>query len=570
MLNAVVCAGAALITAALSHVDRCARLSRLNVDTLIDLVGRYALAYLAINVVKRFSDVVTGARQVCRTCQFGIRTVENIKIFTVCGEDCTIQICPQCAPGHIKTSVVDFIMQRTLEDVDPDQGSLDELLIRLPKCQHVFTVETLDGHCGMTDYYQREEPDGRWLRLKEPPIGFKSPPTCPTCRTAITSPRYGRVFKRADLDILELNVASQMSRSLERVKTSIQSFSKANAEAALTNAATGFKLGNSKVPGKTRKARNKARTALLKAERDVLTPEACLNPGNKQYHGCSDAGVKLWRECTQALMNVHTQAVNTAATRSAHLNAWEAAFSCLYEQEMDLAIGDPTRAPRKPAEYAMRAAKSAVGQPRPRADKRFAVEAMWLTIDIRFLLADLTQAWLKAASNKGSSHTTEEHSSWATYINFVLRTCQHDAQIALNVTEASESRRQMTRSHLYLMRAELELFRFNFEMSKQKGTLKDQREELAVTASEKGTTAETSMKMIVMDHVLVLSSIAEHQWLQENFIGAAQTIVDEWRSIERTIRMDTFYQPVSIEEKMEIVKSMGFCKWHLTLHRAEC
>jgi hypothetical protein len=459
--------------------------------------------------------------------------------------------------------VVDFIMQRTLGDVDPDQETLDELLIKLPKCQHVFTVETLDGLCCMTDYYQREEPDGKWLRLQDPPTGFKSPPTCPTCRAAITSPRYGRIFKRADLDILELNVASQMSRSLGKVWSSVQSLSKANSEAAITNAAAGFKLNNGKVSAKARKSRKKERAAMLKAERDVLAPWASLNPGNKSYHGCSEAGATLWRKTTQPLLDAYARAVEIATTRSAHLIAWEAAFSFLYEQEMNSAIKDPENAPRKPTEYAMRAAKSAVGQPRPRADKRFAVEAIWLAIETRFLLTDLTRAWLKAASLKDSSHTTEEHSAWATYISFVLRTCRHDSQIALNIAELSESRKQMTRSQLYLMRAELELFGFNVEMTTRKGTMIEQRENLAVTAGERGQTAEAEMKKVVADHEVVFRSSSERKWLQDNFVGAAQAIVDEWKTIERTIRMDTFYQPVSIEEKMEIVKSMGFSEYHV-------
>jgi hypothetical protein len=134
----------------------------------------------------------------------------------VCGEDCSIQICPLCAPREIKENVVDSITCKKLEDIDLEQGTLEELLITLPNCSHVFTVKTLDGICEMQEYYRRDGPDGRWLGFKDPPTSFRKPPACPTCRQAITSPRYGRVFKRADLDILENNVASQMSQALKR------------------------------------------------------------------------------------------------------------------------------------------------------------------------------------------------------------------------------------------------------------------------------------------------------------------------------------------------------------------
>ena len=83
----------------------------------------------------------------------------------------------------------------------PEQGTLDERIITNPDCRHVFTVETLDGHCSMSDYYEQGT-DGEWKALKLPAPGYKKPPTCPTCRTAIRTPRYGRIYKRADLDIL--------------------------------------------------------------------------------------------------------------------------------------------------------------------------------------------------------------------------------------------------------------------------------------------------------------------------------------------------------------------------------
>ena len=108
----------------------------------------------------------------------------------VCGEDCYIQICPSCADANTKSKVVDFIMGRTMEDIDINQNTLDEILITLPICSHSFTVETLDGHCDMTQFY-RGGAEERWIGFQNPPTGFLKPPTCPMCRSAITSPRYG-------------------------------------------------------------------------------------------------------------------------------------------------------------------------------------------------------------------------------------------------------------------------------------------------------------------------------------------------------------------------------------------
>ena len=67
--------------------------------------------------------------------------------------------------------MADFVMQRTLAEIDPDLESLDEMVITIPSCHHTFTVETLDGHCSMSEFYTCG-PDRKWLGLSSP-IGFK-------------------------------------------------------------------------------------------------------------------------------------------------------------------------------------------------------------------------------------------------------------------------------------------------------------------------------------------------------------------------------------------------------------
>lgn len=92
-------------------------------------------------------------------------------------------------------------MGKQLCDIDPHGEELDELIITLT-CGHIFTVETLDGVCELERYYTRDEDDA-WASIAPPPQGLKRPPTCPHCREPIKSLRYGRVYKRADLDMSE-------------------------------------------------------------------------------------------------------------------------------------------------------------------------------------------------------------------------------------------------------------------------------------------------------------------------------------------------------------------------------
>ncbi|KZT10660.1 P-loop containing nucleoside triphosphate hydrolase protein [Laetiporus sulphureus 93-53] len=475
---------------------------------------------------------------------------------SVCGEECFIQVCPICAVDEVRSSVVDLIMQRTLADVEPENETLDDLLITIPACGHVFTVETLDGHCGMSEYYRREGIDGKWLGLQAPPIGFQKPPTCPTCRAALTAPRYGRVFKRADLDILENNVASSMSRSLGRIQADVQSIAKGELETRLPVAAEKILPGRMNVQVK---AILKKQRSLLRATRDSPIPRRALDPADGELHGIPISDAKEWKKITFKILAAYGDAVKVAETRSAHVRAWQASFAYLFQNEMDRAASEPERAPKNPQEYAMRVARMGVGQPQPRADKRFVVEAIWVTINLRLMLSDLGAVWMEGL-HKRESYPARNRRAWGAYVLFILRSCAADAQIALGIAEESGSRRQKTRTALLLMRVSLERFRFNILMARQDRRYQEERTKLQDAAANNFKEASDYVETVMEEHRRARGDAAESEeiWLAENFSQAAMAIIDEWRAIEKSIREETFYSPVSLDELTAVAQSFSF------------
>jgi hypothetical protein len=515
------------------------------------------LAYLATNAASSHCVVATFVHRV-----FVSPNSRNFFYLTraclVCGEDCSVQICPLCAPEHVKDTVVDIIMYRKLGEIDLEQETLDEILITLPGCRHVFTVETLDGICDMNQFYARDDANNHWLDFVDPPTGFRKPPTCPTCRAAITSPRYGRIFKRADLDILENNVASQMSHSLGNVHQLMGLLSHVDIGSRVATDAGRTKVKHTYLDPKDSKSRKKAQATLLNGtkSRQVPTPLDTLNPGNQKFHSVAPSAAQAWQVAIGQLLTIYAQAGQIAETRSAHVNAWEAAFSCLYEQEATASLDDPAHAPRRPAEHAMRVARMKVGQPPPRADKRFLVEAFWVTLDLRFTLASLAQAWMEAAGNN-KLYAIVQLQIWATYVGFILRTCCQDAQIAFDIATESGSHRQAVKTVLYCMRAELEQYRFNVHMIRQNECLTENREKLVAGASQKAAEAEKMLKSTVRNYLRVRASLEDKQWLEDNFTKVSRTFVEEWSAIERSLRCDTFYEPVSLEEQMAVVRALS-------------
>ncbi|KAI0088042.1 P-loop containing nucleoside triphosphate hydrolase protein [Irpex rosettiformis] len=478
---------------------------------------------------------------------------------SICGEDCGVQVCPLCAPPEQQNSVVDFIMQRSLAEIDSDSESLDELLITVPACGHVFTVETLDGHCSMTDYYRRDPKDERWIGLQAPPSGFRKPPTCPTCRAVITCPRYGRVFKRADLDILENNVAFSMSQFVQSILRNVSSFSLDGLEARLRIAGSNASSKAHIPPKGDPKSRQRKQRTLLQRVGQIPLPPTSLDPGSLELHGALPAEVELWREVVKPLLSAYRDATNIASTRSAHTHAWEASFSYLYQKEIQRSLHDPDHAPRNPQEHAMRVASMGVGQPRPIADQRFLVEAFWLTINIRLTLAQLTQAWMAGLCSH-EIYPTESRLIWQLYTAFLYRGCYRDAQLALSIAESSGSHRQTVKTHLLILRIELEQFRFNVDGAKRTRTFGEQRTKLAERAKLKSQDAHQRVAAALQEYLHVRRSNQDEQqgWLAENFEHHAKTIFSEWEKLEKSLVSETFYEPLSLREMENIVRGLNF------------
>ncbi|KAG6850947.1 hypothetical protein H0H93_005816 [Arthromyces matolae] len=480
----------------------------------------------------------------------------------ICGENCAIQICPRCAPSEDQERVVDLILGLTLGDIDESSDSLDEILITLPKCGHIFTVETLDGICEMNDYYIQK--DGTWLDLKAPVNETvdgerKKPPVCPTCRAAITSPRYGRVYKAADLDILERNVISRMSTQLETVSKKMDTISKVNLEAMLVTSASNIQPEVTSAGVKVRKALVKAQKASLSEKVEIPLLTVMLDPDNKDLFLISSNVATAWMRTIKPLVQIYDHVIKVAETRPPHIKAWEASWSYLVEEEMKLAAADPTRAPRNLHQYAMQMARMKVGQPQPRADKRFLVEAIWATIQIRFILSDLAVSWLSSAGKNGH-YRAQQLQMWAQYVSFLLQGCLRDTNLSYKIAKESKTRRQMTTSQLLLMRVELEQYRLEYKLAQESRTIQDQRMNLADRALAGARKVSQGIQHVVQEHRSILPG-DEKDWLPKNFTETAQSIQGEWEKLEKSIRMDTFYETVSLDEKMCIVKALKFLRW---------
>jgi hypothetical protein len=160
-------------------------------------------------------------------------------------------------------------------------------------------------------------------------------------------------------------------------------------------------------PSKTPKSTKKQAMACfeeLKTQKELPVSEHALDAANNALHVIDSAVTKDWRTITHALFNAYKEAVAVTDARSAHMHAWESAFSFLFQHELNALMNTPSRIPSRPHENAMRLAKLQVGQSRPLADRRFVVEAFWCTLHIRLTLISLGRTWLEEVGKREADY----------------------------------------------------------------------------------------------------------------------------------------------------------------------
>lgn len=117
---------------------------------------------------------------------------------SICGEICPgVAYCQICAHPKIKAIVVDFILSSTFEEIDLDT---DHCIV--PLCGHILTLESMDGHMAMSDFYTMNS-DNLIVDLKNSaePFSASGMKSCPTCRSPLRNlNRYSRIVRRALID----------------------------------------------------------------------------------------------------------------------------------------------------------------------------------------------------------------------------------------------------------------------------------------------------------------------------------------------------------------------------------
>jgi hypothetical protein len=463
-------------------------------------------------------------------------------------------------------------MQRPLSEIDPTSDDISERLITLD-CGHIFTVETLDGHCHMGEYYVVDLM-GKCTSPKAPPIEYQTPPTCPTCRGSITALRYGRITKRANLDILEQNIASNMSKSLETLTPQLVTIS-----TKLTSSEESAKKMEYCEP--SLKPQEFDELVRLRNEKfgnpdEPLSAYLLESKAMRITHGLIGRETRAWQGIVKDLLLAYDKIVGIAKTRSAHVKAYQAALSTLYRLELAEIAQDPARNTDHPEPIAMAAVNQKIGQPPHKADRRYHVEAFLLSIELRFMLAQVARARVDSLPGISNDPKVLLHRQlWSSFIEFVYESCIVDCKKTIAIADSSSAYRQAARASIMQIRSNFEKFRFNMlnrrEQLFRAGELGEKRKVLKIEIGVQKELANEFFRKVAETYICiqrvqdVKELMEERDWFLENCGKKAHRVLKEYDELQKYITVDGMYQPLTLQEREDIVKAFGFCKC-LVLH----
>ncbi|PVF97899.1 P-loop containing nucleoside triphosphate hydrolase protein [Serendipita vermifera] len=468
---------------------------------------------------------------------------------SLCGEPCEQQLCPICTSEEEKSRVVDVILGLTLADLDTNSPDLDNVTITLA-CRHTFTVETLDGICELNKAYEWDEQTRTWGRLLLPKEVFVKTPTCPTCRSPINARRYGRVTKRGNLDLLERNVATRMARNLEQLHRSFRAVDWPSLEERVSNIANprgSFDITNERAQAMKRNRRkildlNNASTAV---------PTAFLGLHLVKTFGIPKQDAAAWRKVINPILRTCQSAEQLSCQRTAHSAAYQSSLSMLFEQEYMSATYGP-RPPRHPQVYAMQVAKTKIGMAPPRADTRFQVESIWLTIDARFRIGTLAEKFYSKLSE--AKEVIPAHlETWKTLVEFIYKSCDRDARLALQIAHRSVAHRQVLLSNLRIFKARWRSLQslVIFKQMQQKGLNPEERKELANKVGDYLLVTKQEVNQARSANINLSPAVVRNE-----FEEPLSEILKQWEGLLSTLnRPSVFHQPVTEEEKRAVVAS---------------
>lgn len=457
-------------------------------------------------------------------------------------------------------------MQATLAEVMESEPETH--FITLP-CRHMFTVETLDGCTGMGEWYDQDE-TGKWVRIREPKKGFIKRPMCPTCRGPINARRYNRINKRALIDIQEQHAIEDISVQVATLRQAVSAITSDQLTHGVTQVTPRLSFGKNVFEADPRRLRNALNCH--PAETRCFSPNMFFDEVGRWF-GLPHQIVEAWRRVNDMPSKVYKQLAQLVNTeRLPHVQAYEAAITSIYHEEMELA--STTRIDRDPRDAALLSVKRRVGAPFPQGEARFKIEALLETIKLRLKLVPTAKAFgdsirpsishgvYQGLSKAGQRDIVNRDITADNFVRLtwtILQSCQRDVRVALNLCNIAQARRLKLTALVLGLQVDFDDKRFavgSMLASRSQMTVADREGIAEVCLRHRQAAADFVLQGYYRIEESVRGNQAILDWARSTILPTIDATLQEWHDFATTIVRGTFYAPVSAEERMAIVQAV--------------
>ncbi|GES78947.1 P-loop containing nucleoside triphosphate hydrolase protein [Rhizophagus clarus] len=389
----------------------------------------------------------------------------------VCGEICpTPKFCIICAPDDVKEQIVDIYEFRTFAEID-----LEKERIIILDCGHVFTMETMDHHMEMENYYQGGY--GNWtdLVMLSSKSGENKIMTCPSCRAPIKSKRYGRSIKKRILDTqnkkfltkYDLHLRYQRD-ALEKIQTKIE-----------VNRPKLLEKFKNKIYPKSSNRKIEDRNTM---DTNKTVPEVDISEKFYQiekYNSIPEQHANLWKNHVRELLNSYQQLmmIMSDSKNPPYKKAFEAAVTRLYNEKSkvqfdslinnieNLHIIEETESPenqKKRFEQSLRD----VGLIAPQFDRRLYLDAFFEIVNIQKIMFDEAARIISELPKMEFAHSeisaSETQKNWIKFCCSINDSINQHLGVIIQACKESSYKRHLVVASVEYVEFEYQFGRFIF------------------------------------------------------------------------------------------------------------
>ena len=466
---------------------------------------------------------------------------------SLCGEDCNIQICPECASKDQKQQTVEFLENTSLAEIWETEKPPPRLITL--SCGHTFTVNTLDQWTKLGLCYNQRS-DG-W-EARDGFVGIEVP-ACPHCRSPIYAARYTRIRKLAYQTLLDMKEAQYVLSGIKQLYASLRSLG--DLENSLHDHAN---------PMNSTSASNEKVLDVVAKQKAIIGTAPKKRPIPRRFflrqklvsdHGLSEAEADAWTEAIDPLLNLYHEAEKLGDRRSGSIRIFDRALE--RAGRTIISTSGPTTS--RGAEKVTTHNAQELTAPRPSPEYSGRIRSILLTVEIRLRMSQLAQAWLSTLREWRTSSKSHKE-LWAYFIVFIYDTCLADTALANILSESSQLQRQQLQCQVTMGRLEVQRFRFTSQTQLRPGSSERVRVDQEKMARSIWGERRRQMNMALQQYSNAFQTLRpdDEEFLRLQFHEPRSSLGSEWGAICASVLSGSVFLEVTGEEKRDIRRAFEF------------